>query len=375
MFFKFKKSKANKKEPMQPTKEQIESYGKHIYSILSDSGELTPFDELVCGAFTYFWILEKSGQCKFLVANPVAKMDAIIATAYINALRFMNGVSDIDIKHQYSSIYLNKNIQVIRHEYPESSSFIDEMFSSRIKLYNAVTEKHDSDLQSISNAVFEELQYVLSFDKEERKYKPYTQDSPLVLLGISDLMTCQGEIAAYQNVYNGLYEATNEEINQVLRSLDKDTISNNESDKPACYTALQNALFAGLAEYIERHPSPVLVRFYQSLVHHFNAFLNGEPVEQYSFSISVRSEFCMEYVDFNFEESVLEVSSGGSVYSPDVGSDSYTNWFYAIWDDGGEEDEGVYPEFFSIIYEILKSENSTITISEPDRFYYSVEDE
>lgn len=360
---------------MQPTKEQIESYGKHIYSILSDSGELTAFDELVCGAFTYFWILEKSGQCKFLVANPVAKIDAIIATAYINALRFMNGVSDIDIKHQYSSIYLNKNIQVIRHEYPESSSFIDEMFSSRIKLYNAVTEKHDSDLQSISNAVFEELQYVLSFDKEERTYKPYTQDSPLVLLGISDLMTCQGEIAAYQNVYNGLYEATNEEIKQVLRSLDRDTISNNENDVPACYTALQNALFAGLAEYIERHPSPVLVRFYQSLVHHFNSFLNGEPVEQYSFSISVRSEFCMEYVDFNFEESVLEVSSGGSVYSPDVGSDSYTNWFYAIWDDGGEEDEGVYPEFFSIIYEILKSENSTITISEPDRFYYSVEGE
>ena len=113
----------------------------------------------------------------------------------------------------------------------------------------------------------------------------------------------------------------------------------------------------------------------QSLVDHFNAFLNGEPVEQYSFSISVRTEFCMEYVDFNFEESVLEVSSGGSVYSPDVGSDSYTNWFYAIWDDGGEEDEGVYPEFFSIIYEILKSENSTITISEPDRFYYSVEGE
>ena len=62
---------------MQPTKEQIESYGKQIYSILSDSGELTPFDELVCGAFTYFWILEKSGQCKFLVANPVAKIDAI----------------------------------------------------------------------------------------------------------------------------------------------------------------------------------------------------------------------------------------------------------------------------------------------------------
>ena len=177
------------------------------------------------------------------------------------------------------------------------------------------------------------------------------------------------EAGAMLSTTTSINEATNEEINQVLRSLDRDTISNNESDKPACYIALQNALFAGLAEYIERHPSPVLVRFYQSLVHHFNAFLNGEPVEQYSFSISVRSEFCMEYVDFNFEESVLEVSSGGSVYSPDVGSDSYTNWFYAIWDDG------VYPEFFSIIYEILKSENSTITISEPDRFYYSVEDE
>lgn len=375
MFFKFKRKKTDKKESMQPTKEQVELYGKHIYSILSDSGELTPFDELVCGAFTYFWMIEKSGQSQFLTANPIAKIDAIIATAYMNALIFINGVSNTEIKQQYTSIYFKKNIQVICQEYPAFSSFIGEMFSSRINLYNAVTEKHGSDLQATIDSVFEELQYVLPFDKEERTYKPYTQDSPLVLLGFSDLMTCQGEIGAYKNVYNTLYEATNQQINQVLLSLDSDTVSPNDNDVPICYAALQNALFAGLEEYIKRNPSPVLVRFCQSLEQHFNSFLNGEPVEEYSFSISVRNEFCLEYVDFNFEESVIEVSCGGSVYSPDVGSDSYTNWFYAIWDDGSEENEEVYAEFFNIIYEILKSENSTITISEPDQFYYFVESE
>ena len=70
MFFK-------EKEPTKPSKEQVEQYGKHIYAILSDSGDITPFDKLVCDSFTYFWMIEKSGQSKFLVANPIAKIDAI----------------------------------------------------------------------------------------------------------------------------------------------------------------------------------------------------------------------------------------------------------------------------------------------------------
>ena len=81
----------------------------------------------------------------------------------------------------------------------------------------------------------------------------------------------------------------------------------------------------------------------------------------------------MEYVDFNFEECVLEVTCGGSVYSPDVGSDSYTNWFYSIWDDGSEECGGVDIESFDIIYEILCSDKSKISIDKPDEFYYFVE--
>ena len=84
MFFK------TKKEAIKPTKEQVELYGNHIYAILVNSGDITPFDKLVCDAFTYFWMIEKSRQSKFLVANPVAKIDAIIATAYINSLIFFS---------------------------------------------------------------------------------------------------------------------------------------------------------------------------------------------------------------------------------------------------------------------------------------------
>lgn len=363
MFFK-------KKEPTKPSKEQVEQYGKHIYAILSDSGDITPFDKLVCDSFTYFWMIEKSGQSKFLVANPIAKIDAIIATAYINSLIFINGVVNSDIKLQYTRIYFKKTVQVMRQEYPASSSFIDEMFSSRIKLYNAVTEQYGSDLQSIIGCVFEELQHVLSFDKVEKTYKPYRQDSPLVLLGFSDLMTCQGEIAAYKNVYNTLFEATNEQINQVLVSLDADASSANEEVVSIRYEALRKALLGGLEEYTKKHPSRILARFRHSLEDYFTAFLNEEPSEEYCFSISLRDESSLEYVEFNFEECVLEVTCGGSVYSPGVGSDSYTNWFYSIWDDGSEENDGISIETFDIIYEILSSENAKISIDSPDEFYY-----
>ena len=171
----------NKKEANKPTREQVEQYGNHIHAILCDSSDTTLFDTLVCDAFSYFWMIEKSGQSKFLVANLVAKIDAIIATAYMNALVFINGVNSSEIKQRYTSIYFNKTVQVICKEYPASSSFVSEMVSSRIELYNAVTEKYGSDLESIIGCVFEELQHVLAFDKVEQTYKPYTEDSPLIL--------------------------------------------------------------------------------------------------------------------------------------------------------------------------------------------------
>lgn len=364
MFFK-KKKEANK-----PTREQVEQYGKHIYAILCDSDDATPFDSLVCDAFTYFWMIEKSGLSEFLVVNLIAKIDAIIATTYMNAMVFINGVKSTEIKQEYTSIYFNKTVQVICKEYPAFSSFVSEMFSSRIKLYNSVTEKYASNLQSIIDCVFEELQHILAFDKVEQTYKPYTQDSPLIILGFNDLMACQEEIRAYKNVYNTLYGATNEQINRVLVSLDSDSSFVNNDAISVRYEALRKALLGGLEKYTHQHPSQVLEGFRHSLEDYFSSFLNKEPAEEYRFSISVRDDSSIEYVEFNFEECVLEVTCGGSLYSPGVGSDSYTNWFYSIWDDGSEENDSISVESFDIIYEILNSKNARISIESPDDFYY-----
>ena len=360
----------NKKEANKPTREQVEQYGNHIHAILCDSSDTTLFDTLVCDAFSYFWMIEKSGQSKFLVANLVAKIDAIIATTYMNALVFINGVNSSEIKQRYTSIYFNKTVQVICKEYPASSSFVSEMVSSRIELYNAVTEKYGSDLESIIGCVFEELQHVLAFDKVEQTYKPYTEDSPLIVLGFSDLMSCQAEIRAYKNVYNTLYGATNKQINSVLISLDSDSPFVNNDVDSVRYEALRAALLGGLEKYSQKHPSEILERFRYSLEEFFASFLNNEHLEEYRFSISVQDESSLEYVEFNFEENVLEVTCGGSLYSPDVGSDSYTNWFYSIWDDGSEENDSISVESFDIIYEILNSENARISIDSPDDFYY-----
>lgn len=364
MFFK------SKKIPKKPSKEQVEQYGDSIYSILSSSSDASVFDKLVCDSFTYFWMIEKSGQSNFLTANPIAKVDAIIATAYINAMRFMRGVCDSGIKLQYSRIYFKKNIQVIRHEYPQFSSFIDEMFSSRIKLYNSASEKYSTDHHSIMDIVFEELQYVLSFDKVEQIYKPYTVDSPLIILELSDHMVCKNEIMAYKKVYDSIYIATTEQINQVLISLDKENVFARKDNVSIRFKALKRALFEGLAEYISAHPSQILTKFHQSLDSLFSSFLNEKASEKYCFSISVQNDESIEYVEFNFEEYVLEVTCGGSTSSPDFGFESYTNWYYIIWNDGAEKGEEIPIESFHIIYEILSSVNSRLTIESPDKFYY-----
>ena len=147
-----------------------------------------------------------------------------------------------------------------------------------------------------------------------------------------------------------------------------------EPDLPgdsACYIAMQKSLKAGLDKFIDRHPDGVLKAFREALRQDLDHFANGEEISEYDFTVSSRSGNELIYVEFHLEENMMEISKGGSVYDPELGSDSYTDWMFSIWSNGAEESEELRPYQLRIIEGLFDAADAVLSIEAPDKFCYS----
>ncbi len=79
----------------------------------------------------------------------------------------------------------------------------------------------------------------------------------------------------------------------------------------------------------------------------------------------------MTCVDFHLEEDMMEISKGGSVYDPKVGSDSYTDWTFSIWRSGAEDSEELRPYELRIIAGLFSDAHAVLCIETPDKFLYN----
>ena len=89
--------------------------------------------------------------------------------------------------------------------------------------------------------------------------------------------------------------------------------------------------------YISLNSDTNIKAFYQSLLEALNNFAEAKECEDFVFYFHYRTENEYSYIQFNIETNVITIYEGGSVYTPDVGSDSFTNWRYSICNDGFEE--------------------------------------
>lgn len=109
------------------------------------------------------------------------------------------------------------------------------------------------------------------------------------------------------------------------------------------FQRLRSALEYGMNIYAEEHPTNDLSCIRKALSSYLNSFSKGiKPNEEMQFTFSIggnkKDDTEMHYLSFNFDFELIEVCSGGSVYDPAIGSDSYTNWTYSIGINGWEDD-------------------------------------
>ena len=89
----------------------------------------------------------------------------------------------------------------------------------------------------------------------------------------------------------------------------------------------------------ENCPDTKIVQIQQeSVFRALEAFSKGYECNGFSFSLNLRIENELRYISFYLEDNFfIQVSEGGSVYDPYVGSDSYTSWNFTLMNNGETE--------------------------------------
>lgn len=102
--------------------------------------------------------------------------------------------------------------------------------------------------------------------------------------------------------------------------------------------------------YLESSETSTDKAFFDAVLRDLKAALYGISFDEcYVFSFEVRTEYELTYVRFNIEADYVEVYSGGSVYDPHIGSDSYSNPKYIFGESDPDELVGLIDATFGLI--------------------------
>ena len=123
-----------------------------------------------------------------------------------------------------------------------------------------------------------------------------------------------------------------EDIAEQLPDDDQIKPSDNED-----FCTLIEIIKDGIARICKQGIHELPEMFPECLFADLDRFLNGEEMNYYDISLSLRVDNELSYISIHCEEESIEISKGGSVYDEAVGSDSYTSWMYTIWRDGDSD--------------------------------------
>lgn len=116
------------------------------------------------------------------------------------------------------------------------------------------------------------------------------------------------------------------------------------------YQYLINSLEQLFHCYLESSETSTDKTFCDAVLRDLKAALDGASFDEiYVFSFEVRTEYELTYVSFDIEADYIEVHSGGSVYDPRIGSDSYSNSKYILGESDADELASLINEAFGLI--------------------------
>lgn len=202
-------------------------------------------------------------------------------------------------------------------------------------------------------------------------FEPHEYDM-YIHLYLAMLEPISNNISYMRSKLEELYKETSKKWPDLIVS-DYDTDQEEDLVLPGdveSFQIMRDILVKTSMEYTKEHESERISEFFMAIQDYLEAFANGvEPEQEFDFGFVYKTRDYpheVRYVDFHFELGVLQVSSGGTVFTEYIGSDSYTDWIYSIGLNG--RDEGNYDYQFMTVLELVRS-GAKLTIAEPDEYF------
>lgn len=137
----------------------------------------------------------------FLNHSELTRTDSVIFSAYLNSMLILSDAKNRNIAKQVTDRYFAFVHQILEEDggcFDDNipSETISKMFVNRISFYTSVLQSR-SNIKAAIGALVEEFEYIIKTDIVHGKYIPFSESSPLPILGFEKDIRCQIEVRNY----------------------------------------------------------------------------------------------------------------------------------------------------------------------------------
>lgn len=297
-----------------------------------------------------------------------------------------------------SKIFFNTSEEFLFMYRPKTREEVNEFYRIKYKLPDPVgilcnireidlpdDDKFYDSIEALRELTYDIATHMLStrilIDDVIKMHMSHNDNDILILQYLSIIKSVSLDIYDLSERLDKLYKEKSQIWPELLISeedTDEDLARDDEEEtvlpgEIENFQSMRIIIDEAFTKYTNENKSEHIFDFIIAINKYLESFENGiEPEKIFDFGFALEAGNEIQYIDFNFESEMIQITSGGSIYDKYVGSDSYTNWIYSIWLNGCDEGENDY--CFTEVLELIRL-GAKLSIENPEEFNNNTEEE
>lgn len=203
-----RKSEASKNRNNNKTKETVNSAIKDdTFLIIKSASNLATVTVIPVES------MSSKKEYPHLLSSDATKLDTVLFSCFMLRAVCISSSSNRNKAIEFSNEYVSSVINWAKELFEDC--FDLEIVNSRFAFYDSIIARNCSFLDSI-NAIIEEFEYIIKTDIIQNKFAPFSETSPMPILGINEDMLCKIEVVSY---YKSLLEYVKNRMDEAISAI------------------------------------------------------------------------------------------------------------------------------------------------------------